>query len=65
MGPWDSENKKVRDRIESKRHKIQKNNQNTISLPHNVVYFPERPNQEKILDLCEDLFKERPKGLES
>lgn len=47
----------VRDRIESKRHKIKKTNQNPFTLPDNVVPFPNpRPNQEKIFDLCEDLF---------
>jgi hypothetical protein len=47
----------VRDRIESKRHKIKNKNQYQFHLPDNVIPFPgAAPNKEKISDLCEDLF---------
>jgi len=48
---------KVRDRIESKRHKIKNSYQNPFINASNVIPFPTGlPNKEKISDLCEDLF---------
>jgi len=65
MREANSENNKVRDRIESKRHKIKKTNQNTSPLPRNVIPFPVQPNKEKIFNLCEDLFCEPSEGKEA
>ncbi|GBF50194.1 hypothetical protein LPTSP4_17180 [Leptospira ryugenii] len=58
LGYLDSDDHNVKDRIESKRHKIKNRNQNPSQFPDNVVPFPRipLPNPLKISGLYEDLF---------